>query len=110
MNYNPSHPSNNPDITAKELQERLSSGEQLHLIDVREPIEFHTHNKGGVNIPLGQLIQQADDLPFDVVDEIILICQAGLRSKTAQQILQQNGYYNTRNLTGGVLALRKLNI
>ena len=110
MNYNPSPPSNNPNITAKELQASLSGGEQLHLIDVREPIEFYTHNIGGINIPLGQLIQQADDLPFDEGDEIILICQAGLRSKTAQQILQQNGYSNTRNLTGGLLALRKLNI
>jgi rhodanese-related sulfurtransferase len=107
MNNNPSH-NNNLNITAKELHERLSNGEQLQIVDVREPIEFHTHNIGGENIPLGQLTRQPDDLPFEESDEIILVCHAGLRSKTAQSILQQNGYINTRNLTGGLLALRRL--
>jgi rhodanese-related sulfurtransferase len=41
-------------------------------------------------------------------DEIIVICQAGLRSETAQSILQQNGYQNVRNLIGGLLALRRM--
>jgi rhodanese-related sulfurtransferase len=109
MNHSPSNPSN-PNITAAELHERLTSGEQLQILDVREPIEFHTRNIGGENIPLGKLSQEPDDLPFEEGDEIILICQAGLRSRTAQQILQQNGYTHTRNLTGGLLALRKLGV
>ena len=108
MNNNPSHLSSNPDITAAELHERLMTGEQLLIVDVREPIEFHTHNIGGENIPLGKLTQEPDEVPFDEGDEIILICQAGLRSRTAQQMLQLNGYTHTRNLTGGLLALRRL--
>lgn len=106
MNHSPS----SPNITAAELHERLTAGERLQILDVREPIEFHTHNIGGENIPLGKLTQDPDDLPFDEGDEIILICQAGLRSRTAQQIFQQNGYTDTRNLTGGLLALRKLGV
>lgn len=108
MNHNPSHHSNSLDITAAELHERLKAGEKLSIVDVREPIEFHTHNVGGENIPLGKLTQEPDEIPFDESEEIILICQAGLRSRTAQQILQQNGYTHTRNLKGGLLTLRRL--
>lgn len=108
MSYSPNHHSNNPDIKAAELLSRLNNGEQLHLLDVREPIEYHTHNIGGLNIPLGKLTEHIKELGWNETDEIIVICQAGLRSETAQSILQQNGYHNIRNLTGGLLALRRL--
>ncbi|WP_345951951.1 rhodanese-like domain-containing protein [Mucilaginibacter sp. PAMB04274] len=98
----------NPDIKAGELLERLQRGEVLHLLDVREPIEYHTHNIGGTNIPLGQLHSQLDELEWNTDDEIIVICKAGVRSRTAQSILQQNGYEHIRNLTGGLLAIQRL--
>lgn len=98
----------NPDINARELLNRLQKQEQLHLLDVREPIEFHTHNIGGVNLPLSKLETVMENLPWAKTDEIIVICQAGLRSETAQSILLQNGYNNVRNLTGGLLALRRI--
>lgn len=106
MSHNLSH--NNPDIKASELLERLGNNEQLQLLDVREPIEFHTHNIGGNNIPVGQLLNQLEDLEWCKDEEIILVCKAGIRSRTAQSILQQNGYTNTRNLTGGLTALHRL--
>jgi adenylyltransferase/sulfurtransferase len=100
--------SNNPDIDAKELLNRLNNGEQLRLLDVREPIEYHTHNIGGLNIPLTKLTENIAEVSWNKTDEIIVICRVGLRSETAQSILQQNGYENVRNLIGGLLALRKL--
>ena len=106
MSHNPSN--NNPDIKAAELLERLNNNEGLYILDVREPIEFHTYNIGGVNIPVGQLAGRLDELQWDEHDEIILICKAGIRSRTAQSILQQNSYTNTRNLTGGLTALQRL--
>jgi rhodanese-related sulfurtransferase len=108
MSHSPNNHSNNPDIDAKELLSRFDAGEQLNLLDVREPIEYYTHNIGGLNIPLGKLANGLQQLPWNNSDEIIVICQAGLRSETAQSILQENGYANIRNLTGGLLALRKL--
>jgi len=108
MSHNPSN--SNPDIKATELLERLGANESLHILDVREPIEFHTHNIGGTNIPVGQLANQLEDLEWDKDDEIILICKAGIRSRTAQSILQHNGYTNTRNLTGGLTAIHRLTI
>ncbi len=111
MKYNPSNHNHSPDINARELHSRINGGEQeLHLLDVREPVEFHTHNIGGLNIPLGKLNQHLEELEWDKTDEIIVICKAGVRSRTAQSILQQYGYTNTRNLTGGLLAIHKLNL
>ncbi|MBS7563190.1 rhodanese-like domain-containing protein [Mucilaginibacter sp. Bleaf8] len=104
MNLSPS----NPDISARELQQRLQLPEQLRILDVREPIEYHTHNIGGLNIPLNKLAESGVKLPWNIDEEIIVICKAGLRSETAQSILQQNGYENVRNLTGGLLALRRI--
>jgi len=96
-------------INAVELQKRMQSGQAIHLLDVREAIEFHTYNIGGINIPLSKLSGALPLAHFTQTDEIIVICKVGLRSKTAQSILLDNGYLHTFNLEGGLLALQKLN-
>ncbi len=98
------------DIEAEEFAKLLQNPADLQLLDVRENLEFHTHNVGGINIPLGQLPQLIadDDLELDAEKTTILICQRGLRSKTAKQILINAGYQNVRNLTGGLLKLQRL--
>lgn len=100
--------SHSNDIKASEIKERLSNKESLYLLDVREPIEYHTHNIGGINIPVAKLNENMDQLPWQYNDEIIVVCKVGLRSETAKSILEQNGYQNVRNLTGGLLAIAKL--
>jgi rhodanese-related sulfurtransferase len=97
------------DITAEEFQQKTSASDSVQIIDVREVLEFRTFNLGGDNIPLGILMTTAADLEYDKEKEIIVICQRGLRSKTAKLELQKHGYKNVRNLTGGILALRKIN-
>ncbi len=94
-------------IDAAELKERLNKGQVIQLLDVREAIEYHTYNIGGLNIPLARL-PKALPLTWNKTDEIIVICKVGLRSKTAQSILIDNGYTNVRNLAGGLMALQKL--
>jgi len=96
------------DIKASEIKERLKNKEALNLLDVREPIEYHTHNIGGLNVPVGKLNEGIARLPWQYNDEIIVICKVGLRSETAKSILEQNGYQNVRNLIGGLLAIEKL--
>ncbi len=98
----------NNDIKAREIKERLNNNEPLNLLDVREKIEYHTRNIGGVNIPVGKLTESLNQLQWQYNDEIIVICSAGLRSETAKSILEQNGYQNVRNLSGGILAIEKL--
>ncbi|RRN77641.1 rhodanese-like domain-containing protein [Pseudoxanthomonas sp. SGD-10] len=79
------------------------------LLDVREELEFHTFNIGGVNIPLGKIQKLIDEDELDIPDHktIIVICQRGIRSKTAKTILLQNGYPNVRNLIGGLQKLQR---
>lgn len=96
------------DISANELKQRLSAGEHLHLIDVREQLEFHTFNIGGSNIPLGSLSDNKHDLDISKEDEIIVICQRGIRSETARKMLATAGYKNVRNLSGGLLAYQRV--
>ncbi|NVM67619.1 adenylyltransferase/sulfurtransferase [Mucilaginibacter sp. SG538B] len=95
-------------IKATELFERLNKGESLNLIDVREVIEYHTYNIGGENIPLSNLENTLNRLSYNKTDEIIVMCKVGLRSETAQNILERHGYNNVRNLSGGLVAVQKL--
>jgi adenylyltransferase/sulfurtransferase len=95
-------------INGQELSTRLLNGEVLHLLDVREEIEYHTFNTGGCNIPLSKLTRNLNRISYNKTDEIIVMCKAGLRSETARLILSENGYMNVRNLSGGLMALQKL--
>jgi rhodanese-related sulfurtransferase len=94
------------DITVQELRERLDKGETLNLIDVRQPNEYAEDNLGGTLIPLGELQYRLDELDGLQDDEVIVQCRSGNRSATAQQILEENGFTNVRNLVGGMLAYR----
>ena len=96
------------DIDAKEMLQRIRDKEPFNLLDVREQIEFYTWNVGGINIPLLKLENKLNELEWNKNDEIIVVCRAGLRSQTAKSILELNGYKNIRNLSGGLLALQKI--
>ncbi len=96
------------DITAEELKERISNGEKLNLIDVREQYEYDEFNMGGTLIPLGDLQGKIDDLEDLKNLEVIVHCKAGSRSAAAQAFMIQNGFTNVRNLIGGAMAYQKL--
>ncbi|QJW88834.1 rhodanese-like domain-containing protein [Spirosoma taeanense] len=94
------------DITVQELKERLDKGEKLNLIDVREPNEYEADNIGATLIPLGDLPYRIDELDGLQDEEVIVHCRSGARSARAQQYLEENGFNNVRNVTGGMLAYR----
>lgn len=94
------------DITVQNLKERLDNGETLSLIDVREPNEYEADNIGATLIPLGDLPYRLDELDGLQDEEVIVHCRSGSRSAMALQILEQNGFNNVRNVTGGMLAYR----
>jgi rhodanese-related sulfurtransferase len=90
-------------ISAVALQERLANDEMLFLLDVREPHEFnYAHIKDSVLIPLNQIPQRLKEL--DPEQEIIVICHHGIRSQQAANYLQEQGFKNVVNLSGGVAA------
>ena len=92
-------------ITVDELKQRLDAGEQLHIVDVREPYEHEEFNIGGVLHPLGQIqIMQVDELEPFKNEEVIVYCRSGNRSGQACMILETLGFTNAKNLTGGMMA------
>jgi rhodanese-related sulfurtransferase len=91
-----------PEITPRELKARLDRGEDLFLLDVREPHEYQICNLGGHLIPLGDLPQRVSEL--DSSREIIAHCRSGKRSAEASDFLRQAGFRKVLNLKGGILA------
>lgn len=92
-------------ITVQELKERLDKGESIHLVDVREPAENAEFNIGGTLLPVGDIRNmQTDPIEGWKKEEVILYCRSGNRSGQATMILEQLGFENVKNLTGGMLA------
>lgn len=93
------------EITVEELKQRLDNGEQLHVIDVREPEEYNEYNMGAPLIPLGQIMgMQLDEIDDLRDEELIIHCRSGKRSMQACMVLEQIGFKNCVNLVGGALA------
>jgi rhodanese-related sulfurtransferase len=92
-------------ITVEEVKTRIDAGEELHLVDVREPYENADFNIGGILLPLGEIRSMQIDEIEDLKDkEIILYCRSGNRSAQAAMFLETMGFENTKNLVGGILA------
>jgi adenylyltransferase/sulfurtransferase len=91
-----------PEITPRELKDRLDRGDELFILDVREPHEYQICNIKGHLIPLGDLPRRAAEL--DSSREIVAHCRSGKRSADAVQFLQQAGFRKIWNLKGGILA------
>ncbi|MEM6963359.1 MAG: rhodanese-like domain-containing protein [Bacteroidota bacterium] len=92
------------DITVTELKEKIDRGDDFVFIDVREPHEYNEYNLNAQLIPLGDIMAKLEDLKKHQDEEIIIHCRSGARSGMAQQVLQENGFKNVRNVIGGVLA------
>jgi rhodanese-related sulfurtransferase len=91
-------------ITAEEVKKRLDAGEQIHLLDVREPHENAEFNIGGILFPLGKIqSMQIEDIEDLRNKEVICYCRSGNRSGIAAMVLEQLGFINTKNLEGGML-------
>jgi rhodanese-related sulfurtransferase len=96
-------------ITTEEVKARLDAGEQLNLVDVREPHENAEFNIGGVLIPLGRIqgmqVEEIEDLRGE---EVICYCRSGMRSMQACMILEQMGFSNVKNLNGGMMLWQQI--
>ena len=90
------------DIEVEELKRRLDAGDDIFVLDVREPHEYQICNIGGQLIPLGDLPKRMSEL--DSSREIVAHCRSGVRSGKAVELLRQAGFKKVRNLSGGILA------
>ena len=71
------------------------------LLDVREPWEFELCRIDGSRLmPMGSVLQRLVELQPD--DEVVVICHHGVRSFHVARLLEQNGFTQVVNLSGGV--------
>jgi len=91
-----------PQLSVKELKRRRDAGEDVFVLDVREPYEYQIANIGGTLIPQNDVPQRLAEI--DRNREIVVQCRSGQRSQRIAEFLAQAGYQKVSNLAGGILA------
>ena len=91
-----------PQISVRELKQRLDAGEDLFILDVRAPFEYQIANIGGKLIPMYEVPQRLAEIDRD--REIVVHCKLGISSQHVAEFLAQQGYANVKNLAGGIRA------
>lgn len=90
-------------VNADQLKEMMDNGDDFLIVDVREPDEREICSLGGINIPLGELDRNTDQIPTE--KPVVLLCRSGKRSYMAALFLQQEHQLdNLYNLNGGIIA------
>lgn len=88
-------------MTPKQFTERRRGGEDLLLIDVREPEEYEVARvEGSRLLPLSLFGEWAGTL--DPARETVFICHHGIRSAQVCAYLSRQGFEHIYNLTGGI--------
>src|SRR5712671_5069122 len=92
------------EITATELKQRLDQGDDIQIIDVREPHEYEIGQiPNSKLIPLGQVLNRMNEIDPD--RETVVHCKMGGRSAKAIDALQRSGFTGKLvNLAGGITA------
>jgi rhodanese-related sulfurtransferase len=92
------------EITVSELKARLDAGNDIQLIDVRQPDEYaFARIEGAKLIPLGEIPSRISEI--DPERETVIHCKMGGRSARAIEFMQQAGYKGElKNLIGGITA------
>jgi sulfur-carrier protein adenylyltransferase/sulfurtransferase len=94
-----------PEITVRELKERIDRGETPFILDVRRQDEYDVANLDGTLIPLDQLDDRMNEIEDHRDDDIVVVhCRTGARSAKAVEKLHERGFTNAVNLKGGVHA------
>jgi rhodanese-related sulfurtransferase len=95
-------------VACKTLDAKQNAGENVFVLDVREPDEFKAgHIEGAVNIPIRTLMKNLDKLPKDKAASIAVVCKSGIRAAYATMALKLMGYTNVKDVAGGMLAWEK---
>lgn len=94
-----------PQITVSELKELIDTRADLQVVDVRRYAEYQSgHAPRALNAPLAKLQETLSSLNLDRSKPTAIICAGGYRSSAATSILQQNGFHDLLNVTGGTTA------
>ena len=90
------------EITADDVKSRLDSGENIALIDVREPDEFRAgYISGAEHVSRGFLELKIEQVVPDRSTPVVAYCAGGVRSLFAAQVMKDMGYDNVLSMEGG---------
>jgi len=99
------------EITVRELQARRERGDDLVLIDVREPDEFASgHPVGARNVPLDQIEARLAGAVKNKTVPLLLICASGSRAQRAVAAAKKLGYEQAQAVAGGLKAWKEANL
>jgi rhodanese-related sulfurtransferase len=91
------------EIEPKELQRRLDRGDDLTVLDVREPGEVALAPfPRAMHLPMGDIPSRIGELDSEA--EWIVVCHHGIRSAQVAMYLAHNGFERVSNLSGGIEA------
>jgi molybdopterin/thiamine biosynthesis adenylyltransferase/rhodanese-related sulfurtransferase len=91
------------EVTPEQLKKRIDAGEDLFVLDVRNPNEYQICRIPGTTlVPLPELPNRFAEVPKD--REVVVHCKSGMRSAKAIEFLKSQGFSKLANLTGGILA------
>lgn len=90
------------EITVQELKEKKEHNEDFLLLDVREDMEYMVSNLGGHHIPVEQLESRLQEIEDRKDAEVVVMCRSGGRSARAAALLENYGFKQVANLTGGI--------
>lgn len=96
-----------PEISADEVRRRLEEGEELTVVDIREPFEWQAYGViPGVRLSSMRpfLLTQLEGL--DKEQEIIVVCAHAVRSADAALYMRAKGFRNVKSMAGGMAAWR----
>ena len=92
-----------PDVIDVQTAATLMNNDDVLLIDVREQWEYDEKHIPGITlIPMSELESRISEIPTDKT--VVLTCRSGNRSGQVHAFLAENGYDNTHNMEGGILA------
>ena len=92
-------------IRGEALKAKLDSGEQVFLLDVREPNEFAGGRiEGALNVPVREVPKSLAKLPQDKNAQIVVVCASAVRSGYVAEALSFKGYTNVKHLAAGFVA------
>ena len=90
-------------IGVRELAARMSAGDALFLLDVRQPWEHETAAlPGSVLVPLDELTAREDELEVPAGATVVAYCHHGVRSLSAAVLLERMGHADVVSLRGGI--------
>jgi adenylyltransferase/sulfurtransferase len=94
------------ETSVEELKAALGRGDDVFVLDVREPQEFQICRiPGSTLIPLAELPKRLAELPGGPgAPEVVVHCKSGVRSAKAVRLLADSGFERVKNLKGGVIA------